>query len=114
MFWMAVASAELICLPDCSVVTIVPMFRAIWVNTGKSARAMLIHCVLQPVASSEIDSTIARTVLDFEIELRIGIELDFMIRLLLVVVGVGFESRLLAGSRATMECRRQPATEQLK
>jgi hypothetical protein len=39
---------------------------------------MLIHWALQPVASSEIDNTIARTVLDFEIEFRIGFELDFM------------------------------------
>src|SRR5271167_4380380 len=87
MFWMAAASAELICLPDCSVVTIVPIFRAIWVSTGKSARATLIHCALQPVASSEIDNTIARTILDFEIELRVGFELDFMMKLLL---GVGW------------------------
>jgi hypothetical protein len=52
-------SAALICWPDCSVVTIVLMFRAIWISTGKSARAKLIHWVLQPVAISEIDNTIA-------------------------------------------------------
>jgi len=35
-------------------------------------------------------STIARSVLDFEIEVRIGFELDFMMKLLLILVGVGF------------------------
>jgi hypothetical protein len=56
---MAAASAALICWPDCSVVTIVLMFRAIWISTGKSARSTLIHWALQPVAISEIDNTIA-------------------------------------------------------
>src|ERR1700693_1059448 len=83
MFWMAAASAELICWPDCSVVMMVPMFNAIWVSAGKSASAILIHWALQPVASSEIDKTIARTVLDFEIELRSEVELNFMMELLL-------------------------------
>jgi hypothetical protein len=68
----------------------VPMFRAIWVRTGRSARAMLIQLALQPVAISEMHSTIARSVLDFEIEVRIGFELDFMMKLLLILVGVGF------------------------
>src|SRR5208282_88756 len=77
MFWMAVASAELICWPDCSVVMIVPMLRAIWVRTGKSASAMLIHWALQAVARSEIDNTIASSILDFEIEF------DFMMKFLL-------------------------------
>jgi hypothetical protein len=59
------------------------MFRAIWVSTGKSARATLIHWALQPVASSEIDNTIARTTLDFEVEFRIRFGLDFMMKFLL-------------------------------
>jgi hypothetical protein len=59
------------------------MLSAIWVSTGKSARAILIHWALQPVASSESDNTIARMVFDFEIPLKIGFELDFMMKLLL-------------------------------
>jgi hypothetical protein len=59
------------------------MFSAIWVRTGKSASAMLIHCALQPVAISEIDNTIARIVFDFEIEL------NFMMKLLLGLVDTG-------------------------
>jgi hypothetical protein len=44
---------------------------------------MLIHCVLQPVAISEMDNRIARSVLDFEIEL------EFIMQLLLGLVDTG-------------------------
>jgi hypothetical protein len=59
------------------------MFRAIWISTGRSARAILIHWALQPVAINEIDNAIARIVLDFEIGVRTGLEFDFMMNLLL-------------------------------
>jgi hypothetical protein len=61
----------------------VPRFSAICVSAGKSASAMLIHCVLQPVAISEMDNRIARSVLDFEIEL------EFIMQLLLGLVDTG-------------------------
>jgi hypothetical protein len=84
-------------------VTIVPMFRAIWISAGKSARAILIHWVLQPVAISEIDSTIARIVFDFEMVFVIGFELEFMMRLLLDFGCIGFDLERFAGSRTTMQ-----------
>src|SRR5580692_2136051 len=103
MSWIAAASVALICWPDSSVVMIVPMFSAIWVSTGRSASAMLIHCALQPVAMREIDNTIARTAFDFEIEL------NFMVKLLLGLVDTGCVSDFRR-ARATIECSRQPAT----
>jgi hypothetical protein len=78
------------------------MFRAIWISAGKSARAMLIHCVLQPVAISEIDSTIARMVFDCEMVCSIGFELEFMMRLLLDF-GIDFDFGRFASSRTTMQ-----------
>ena len=39
-----------------TVLTRVAMFSAICVSTGKSAKAMLIHCAEQPVAISERQS----------------------------------------------------------
>jgi hypothetical protein len=82
----------------------VPRFSAICVSAGKSASAILIHCALQPVAISEIDNTIARIVLDFEIEL------EFIVQLLLGLFDTGCAFLTFAGSRATIECNRQPAT----
>jgi hypothetical protein len=67
------------------------MFRAIWISTGRSARAILIHWALQPVAINEIDNAIARIVLDFEIGVRTGLEFDFMMNLLLNQVDTGCE-----------------------
>src|ERR1700732_287477 len=43
------------------------MFRAIWVSTGKSCKAMLIHCALHPVAAIAIASTRARKAFDLEL-----------------------------------------------
>jgi hypothetical protein len=62
------------------------MFSAIWVSTGKSARAILIHWALHPVAISEIDNAIARTVLDFAMGLWARLDFDFMMNLLLNLV----------------------------
>ncbi len=42
------------------------MFNAISVSTGKSARATLTHCALQPVASKEKESTTAKTIFIIE------------------------------------------------
>jgi hypothetical protein len=68
---------------------------------------MLIHWVLQPVAISEIDSTIARIVFDFEMVLSIGFELEFIMRLLL---DFGCEFRGLTIGRFADYNAMQPAT----
>src|SRR5580704_5980955 len=59
MFWIATDSAGLSCLPVSSVGPSAAMFSAIWVRTGKSARATLIHCALHPVAAKEMLNTMA-------------------------------------------------------
>jgi hypothetical protein len=46
------------------------MFKAIWVRTGKSANATLIHCALHPVATNEMLNT--------NINAIFVIEFDFM------------------------------------
>ncbi len=66
MFWMARASAEVNCFPDCRVATSAAMFNAICVRTGKSARATLIHWALHPVAISEILKTTASMIMLIE------------------------------------------------
>src|ERR1700686_2643077 len=43
------------------------MFKAICVSTGKSCKAMLIHCALHPVAAIAIASTRARKAFDLEL-----------------------------------------------
>jgi hypothetical protein len=62
---------------------------------------MLIHCALQPVVISEMDNTIARIVLDFEIEL------EFIMQLLLgwLILVAPSDFRRFAGYN-----RMQPAT----
>src|ERR1700690_829290 len=63
---MTAVSAALACCPDANVLTRVAMFSAIWVRTGRSCKARLIHCALHPVVAIEIASTRARMVFDLE------------------------------------------------
>src|SRR6266851_923673 len=67
MFWMTAASAALACFPEARVLTSVAMLSAIWVKTGKSCNARLIHCALHPVAAIVIASTRARRGFDLEL-----------------------------------------------
>src|SRR5579859_1011820 len=64
MFWITARSAGF-CCPD-NVLASVAMFSAICVSTGRSCRAMLIHCGLHPVLAIEIAS--ARTSRDLDLE----------------------------------------------
>src|SRR3954463_31857 len=64
---MTALSAALACCPAASVLTRVAMFSAICVSTGRSCKAVLIHCALHPVAASAIASARASKVLDLEL-----------------------------------------------
>src|ERR1700680_2873844 len=55
------------------------MFKAICVSTGKSCKAMLIHCALHPVAAIAIASTRARKVFDLEL-VFIGFSSGMLVR----------------------------------
>src|SRR4051812_18081477 len=64
---MTAVSAALACCPAAKVLTRVAMFSAICVSTGRSCKAVLIHCALHPVAASAIASARASKVLDLEL-----------------------------------------------
>src|SRR5579872_6426591 len=64
---MTAVSAALACCPAAKVLTSVAMFSAICVSTGRSCKAVLIHCALHPVAASAIASARASKVLDLEL-----------------------------------------------
>src|SRR3954465_316377 len=64
---MTAVSAALACCPAASVLTRVAIFSAICVSTGRSCKAVLIHCALHPVAASAIASARASKVLDLEL-----------------------------------------------
>jgi hypothetical protein len=68
MFWIARASDGVSCFHDCNVATRAAMFSAIWVSTGKSANATLIHCALHPVAIKEMHNTTANTILPIKFD----------------------------------------------
>src|SRR6266516_6773917 len=54
---MTARSAALACFPEARVLTNVAIFSDICVSTGRSCRAMLIHCALHPVAAMAIVSS---------------------------------------------------------
>src|SRR3954471_21072546 len=64
---MTAVSAALACCPAASVLTRVAIFSAICVSTGRSCKAVLIHCALHPVVASAIASARASKVLDLEL-----------------------------------------------
>src|SRR5437660_9281700 len=64
---MTAVSAALACCPAAKVLTRVAIFSAICVSTGRSCKAVLIHCALHPVAASAIASARASKVLDLEL-----------------------------------------------
>src|SRR3954469_9775658 len=72
---MTALSAALACCPAASVLTRVAMFSAICVSTGRSCKAVLIHCALHPVAASAIASARVSMVFDLKfIELLLVFE----------------------------------------
>src|SRR5438270_7625964 len=64
---MTAVSAALACCPAAKVLTRVAIFSAICVSTGRSCKAVLIHCALHPVAARAIASARASKVLDLEL-----------------------------------------------
>jgi hypothetical protein len=79
IFWIARASVGLSCLPVSSVAPRAAMFNAIWVRTGKSARATLIHCALHPVAAKEMLNTSANIIWVVDRVIDVAVE-DLVIR----------------------------------
>src|SRR5437660_12653694 len=64
---MTAVSAALACCPAAKVLTRVAIFSAICVSTGRSCKAVLIHCALHPVAARAIASARASKVFDLEL-----------------------------------------------
>jgi hypothetical protein len=86
------------------------MFSAICVSTGKSASATLSHCVLQAVASNEMDKISARIIFGVEDSFLLGFEfitksspLDLVVRVLTICGSADYNALQAANRRPQLK-----------